>query len=811
MVGLPVLVLARFARPLHDLAQELHGLADEGRDGLLVPGSETLNILEALQQEVDHLLVDLLVRADGPDELRGPRHESQHRRVVAQLRDGVLDVLVQQPCGDGAHQRGSHGNGLQHLDVPLQVAGGDLLDLLDEGRDLVGVRCARGQREHETTGHLDGGVDVAATGGDGGVQLDVLREEREAAVAGVVAAEEELHPQPGLVDGAVHRGVRHHGAREVGSHAQHGVDELLAGQQRQRLTDERVSLRQVAGREGLHCHAEVVGGREAALFGGVHRERQRGDCRPGVLALLTVGGLLMGQRSADLLCGRRHSTADKTLGEGGESLGVADLGIADVHRNPSCWGYAIYVYSIHLIQMQFVWYNSSIMPAQKNEKMEALVSLAKRRGFIYQGSEVYGGLSGTWDYGPLGVALKRNIMQLWWKHFVDAREDMYGIDAAILMNQKVWQASGHVDTFVDPLCEDVVNKRRFRTDHILKDKGIDSTGMTMEQMDAAIKENHIKSPDGNELSESRTFNMMFKTHVGATTDEGAVSYLRPETAQGIFTNFKNVVDTFYPDLPFGLAQQGKAFRNEISPRDFIFRTREFEQMEIEYFVNPNDWEASFDALLKDIYDFLGQLGLPKEMIHELEVDEKDRAHYSRRTVDIEFDFPIGREELLGLAYRTDFDLMNIQRVSGKSMEYTVKGSNEKFVPHVIEPSFGVERALMAVLSAAYTEDEVNGEKRLFLRLPEHLAPVKYAVSPLLKNKPELIKKARDVYRELKKKHGNVMWDDNGNIGKRYRRQDEIGTPYCVVIDFDTLEDDTITIRDRDTTDQRRISIAKLLA
>lgn len=445
-----------------------------------------------------------------------------------------------------------------------------------------------------------------------------------------------------------------------------------------------------------------------------------------------------------------------------------------------------------------------------NEQMENIVSLAKRRGFIYPGSDVYGGLSGTWDYGPLGVALKRNIMQLWWKMFVDDREDMYGVDAAILMNQKVWQASGHVDTFVDPLCEDTVNHRRFRTDHILKDAGVDPEGMTMKQMDAAIEEKGIKSPDGNPLSKSRTFNMMFTTHVGASSDAASVSYLRPETAQGIFTNFKNVVDTFYPDLPFGLAQQGKAFRNEIAPRDFIFRSREFEQMEIEYFVNPEEWEKSFDALLADIHAYLEALGLPVDKIHELEVPEEDRAHYSKRTIDIEYDFPIGKEELLGLAYRTNFDLMNIQNNSAKSMEYTIKGTNTKFVPHVIEPSFGVERAVMAVMSAAYTEDEVNGEKRVVMKFPEHLAPVKYAVSPLLKNKPELVEKAREVYQLLKKKHGNVMWDDNGNIGKRYRRQDEIGTPYCVVIDFETIEGDgTVTVRDRDTTEQRRVDIASI--
>ena len=440
-------------------------------------------------------------------------------------------------------------------------------------------------------------------------------------------------------------------------------------------------------------------------------------------------------------------------------------------------------------------------------KMEDIISLCKRRGFIYQGSDVYGGLSGTWDYGPLGVQLKRNIMNLWWRMFVDERDDIYGVDAAILMNPKVWKASGHVDTFVDPLCEDTVNHRRYRTDHILKDNGADVEGLTMEQMDEVIAERGIKSPDGNPLSKSRTFNMMFKTSVGATESEDSVAYLRPETAQGIFTNFKNVVDSFYPDLPFGIAQQGKAFRNEIAPRDFVFRSREFEQMEIEYFVNPENWQEAFDELLKSTHEFLEALGLDPENIHELDVPPEDRAHYSKKTIDIEYDFPIGKEELMGIAYRTDFDLMNIQRVSGKSMEYTIKGTNEKFVPHVIEPSFGVERALMAVLSSAYREDEQNGSKRIYLALPEHLAPVKFAVSPLLKNKPELVEKAREIYANLSKKNpGRVMWDDNGNIGKRYRRQDEIGTPHCLVVDFQTLEDDTVTIRERDTTEQRRVNI-----
>jgi len=425
-------------------------------------------------------------------------------------------------------------------------------------------------------------------------------------------------------------------------------------------------------------------------------------------------------------------------------------------------------------------------------KLDDIVSLAKRRGFIYQGSDVYGGLSGTWDYGPLGVALKRNIMQLWWKMFVDGRDDMYGVDAAILMNQKVWQASGHVDTFTDPLVECSNCHARHRADKLEDPNKCPTCGMS------------------GTFGEPKQFNMMFKTNVGPVADESSISYLRPETAQGIFTNYKNVVDSFYPDLPFGIGQQGKAFRNEISPRDFIFRGREFEQMEIEYFVKPETWEENFEQWRQQWHSYFEALGLPKESIHELEVPENDRAHYSKRTMDFEFDYPIGKEEIAGLAYRTDFDLGNIQRVSGKNMEYTVKGTNERFVPHVIEPTIGVERALMAVMTAAYTEDSVNGDTRIVMKFPEHLAPVKFAVSPLLKNKPELVAKAREVYQALKAKHAAVMWDDNGNIGKRYRRQDEIGTPHCVVIDFQTLEDNTVTVRERDTTEQSRVAIDELV-
>lgn len=448
----------------------------------------------------------------------------------------------------------------------------------------------------------------------------------------------------------------------------------------------------------------------------------------------------------------------------------------------------------------------------KETSLEDIVSLCKRRGFIYQGSEIYGGLSGTWDYGPLGVQLKKSITDFWWKTFVEDRDDMYGIDAAILMNQKVWQASGHVKGFNDPLVIDEKTNKRYRADHLLEENGVkDVAAMTPQQMDDAIQRRNIKSPEGNDLSRVNQFNMMFKTHVGAIEDESSVSYLRPETAQGMFVNFKNVVDSFYPDLPFGLAQIGKAFRNEISPRDFIFRVRELEQMEIEYFVHPGEWKQHFDYWLEQQKNFLLALGLPEDKIHPVEVPEEDRAHYSKHSIDTEFDFPIGQKELLGCAYRTDYDLLSHQEHSGKKLEYIVKGTGERLIPHVIEPTFGLDRTFFAVLSSAYTEDVINNERRVYLKLPAYLAPVRIAVSPLLKNKPELVDKAKEVYVELKNRYGKVMWDDNGNIGKRYRRQDEIGTPYCLVVDFDSLEDNAVTVRDRDTTDQKRIKISELEA
>ena len=438
-------------------------------------------------------------------------------------------------------------------------------------------------------------------------------------------------------------------------------------------------------------------------------------------------------------------------------------------------------------------------------KLDDIVSLCKRRGFIFQGSDVYGGFAGTWDYGPLGTMLKRNIMNTWWHYWVDAREDMYGVDAAIIMNPKTWVASGHTATFADPLVECLECHGRFRADKI-------ADGITESVTTEEFHKINPKCPTCGKQNWGpiRKFNMMFQTHVGPIVDATSVAYLRPETAQGIFTNYKNVVDTIYPSLPFGIAQQGKAFRNEISPRDFVFRSREFEQMEIEYFVQPDKWQENFDKLLENCHDFFErEMGLPKEKIHDYEVPASDRAHYSDRTIDIEFDFPIGKEELMGIAYRTDFDLQNITRESGKSMEYRDKITGESFTTHVIEPSFGVERLIMAVLSSAYTEEELDGSTRTVLKLPANLAPYKFCVSPLLKNKPELVKKAKEVYEQLRAKYTYVTWDDSGNIGKRYRKQDEIGTPKCVVIDFDTLEDGTVTVRDRDTAEQVRLSPEEL--
>ena len=398
--------------------------------------------------------------------------------------------------------------------------------------------------------------------------------------------------------------------------------------------------------------------------------------------------------------------------------------------------------------------------AEEQNVMEKIVSLCKRRGFVFPGSEIYGGLAGTYDYGPLGVLLQQNVKEIWWDMFINQRDDMYPLDAAIIMNPKAWEASGHVSGFADP------------------------------------------TEDG------KSFNTMFKTSIGAGK-EAVETYLRPETAGGIFMNFKNVVDSMHPKLPFGIGQIGKAFRNEIAPRDFIFRQREFKQMEVEYFVSSSMWKEAFENWRTLMHEYAKAIGLPKEKIYEMEVSDSDRAHYSKRTIDFEFDYPFGKKELWGLAYRTDFDLSVHKKASKVEIRYIDEETGEKITPHVIEPSLGVDRTILAILVSAYYEDEMNGEKRVVLRFSPKIAPVKAAVFPLLKNKPELVAKTREVYAMLKKEIPQVVFDDNGNIGKRYRRQDEIGTPYCITVDFDTLDNNTVTVRDRDSMKQERVNIGEL--
>lgn len=418
--------------------------------------------------------------------------------------------------------------------------------------------------------------------------------------------------------------------------------------------------------------------------------------------------------------------------------------------------------------------------------MEKIVSLCKRRGFVFPGSEMYGGLAGTWDYGHLGNELLNNIKNSWWNTFVRSRRDMFGVRAAILMNSKVWEASGHVSGFSDPLVECTKCHKRFRADQL---DGDDCPSC------------------GGAFGEVRQFNMMFQTQAGAVEDSASTVYLRPETAQGIFTNFKNTLDAYHPKLPFGIGQIGKAFRNEITPRDFTFRSREFEQMEVEYFVKEEHWKEAFEMWRTIMKDWMSEIGIDSSHVHELEVAAEDLAHYSKRTVDFEFDFPFGRKELFGLAYRTDFDL----KAHGLADSYLDEETNQKLTPHVIEPSLGVDRAFLALLVSAYTEDTSGEEVRSYLKLKPSIAPILACVSPLLKNKGELVAKAEEVFELLRKKFPNIAWDDNGNIGKRYRRQDEIGTPFCVVVDFDTLEkDDCVSIRHRDDASQERVKITDLV-
>jgi len=415
--------------------------------------------------------------------------------------------------------------------------------------------------------------------------------------------------------------------------------------------------------------------------------------------------------------------------------------------------------------------------------MEKIVSLAKRRGFIFPGSEIYGGLAGFYDWGHLGIKLKWNIEWAWWGEMVQFRDDVVGIDAALVMNPKVWEASGHVSGFSDPLAECKKCHHRFRADQVKEEKCPDCGGM---------------------LTVSRQFNLMFKTFVGPAEDSASVAYLRPETAGGIFVNFKNVLSTNRLKIPFGVAQIGKAFRNEINPKDFVFRTREFKQMEMEYFVKPGEDEKIFDEWVERRFAWYKSIGLKE--VRKREQTKEERAHYSKATTDIEYEFPFGWQEIEGIANRGDFDLSAHAKASGQDFSYLDEEVKERYIPYVIEPSAGVERIALALLCEAYHEEK----DRVVLKFHPRMAPVKVAIFPLLANKPNLVEKARTVYGELKK-HFVVAWDERGNIGKRYYAQDEIGTPWCVTADYQTLEDDTVTVRDRDTTKQERISVKELVS
>jgi glycyl-tRNA synthetase len=438
-----------------------------------------------------------------------------------------------------------------------------------------------------------------------------------------------------------------------------------------------------------------------------------------------------------------------------------------------------------------------------SQRMEKIVSLCKRRGFIFQSSEIYGGLNGLWDYGPLGVELKRNLKEYWWRVMVHERDDVVGMDGSILMNRAVWKASGHEDTFSDPMIDCRSCKARLRADQVI-DKG------TGKQCPVC---------GGKDLTEPRSFNLMFKTYVGATEDESSVTYLRPETAQAIFVQFKNVLDVSRKKLPFGIAQIGKAFRNEINPRNFTFRSREFEQMELEYFCRAEEGMKLLDYWKEERLKFYENIGIARDKLHVLTVPDEDRAFYSKGTYDIEYDFPFGRQELEGVAYRTDYDLSQHQKASGKSLEYFDEETKQKFIPHVVEPSAGVDRTVLALICEAYSEDQAPDDKgkmetRIVLRFHPRMAPVKCAVFPLLKNKEQLVAKAKEIV-DLLRPHMFVFYDESGAIGRRYRRQDEIGTPFGITVDFETLGEkdtalrDTVTLRERDSMKQERVGIKDL--
>jgi glycyl-tRNA synthetase len=442
--------------------------------------------------------------------------------------------------------------------------------------------------------------------------------------------------------------------------------------------------------------------------------------------------------------------------------------------------------------------------------MDKIVAFCKRRGFVYQSSEIYGGIRSSYDYGPLGVEMKRNIKEEWWRRMVHMREDMVGLDSAIIMHPKVWEASGHTVTFNDMLVESRTSKRRYRADHLIEDAtGIDAEGLSPEQLTKIIQEDdRVKDPvdGGRDFAPVRPFNLMFETYMGPVKTPENLAYLRPETAQGIFVNFKNVLQTSRVKVPFGIAQIGKSFRNEITPGNFIFRTREFEQMEMEFFVEPGTDEAWHEYWIDERWNWYTNLGLKEENLRRYEHPKEKLSHYSKRTVDLEYNYAsVGWSELEGIANRTDFDLKQHAAYSGENLEYFDQATGERYVPYVIEPAVGPDRIMLAFLVDAYTEEEVKGEERTVLKLHPRIAPTKAAVFPLSKKEP-VSTIARELYDDLKGDY-RIFFDDSGSIGRRYRRQDEAGTPFCVTVDFDTIEDKQVTIRDRDTLEQERVPLA----
>lgn len=477
------------------------------------------------------------------------------------------------------------------------------------------------------------------------------------------------------------------------------------------------------------------------------------------------------------------------------------------------------------------------MAEEKNDLMEKIVSLCKRRGFVFPGSEIYGGLANSWDFGPYGAQMKKNIKDHWWKFFVEQRDDMVGLDAAIVMNPKVWEASGHVGGFNDILSECRSCHKRIRPDQSMTKEQNEKLTKRMLEINALVKNGknslELKKDVDKILDDAKdiinesvmcptcgkkdwaqptSFNLMFRIAMGVTGDPSeSIAYLRPETAQAMFVDFNLIQQTSRKKLPFGVAQIGKAFRNEITPGNFIFRTREFEQMEVEYFFNheKNDWKELFASLQSNMEEWMKTVGINPAKTHAVDIPDGERAHYSKRTIDFEFDYPFGQKELFGLAYRGDYDLEQHEKMSGQELRYLDPETNEKVRPHVIEPSLGVERGMLAILLSAFEEQQLEGDDvRIVLHLKPEIAPVQVAVFPLMKNKPELVTKAREVF-DMLRPHFRCEFDDNGNVGKRYRRQDEIGTPYCVTIDFDSLEDGAVTVRDRDTMQQERVKIEAL--